>query len=527
MTTFAFTPATREQAKARIGLQGPAGSGKTMTALLIAERLADGGQIGLVDTERGSALTYAPVPGRPDLGGIGFLHLPLDNYDPRNLIGAVRAATAARLPVLIVDSWSHFWNGKGGLLEIVETAGRKPGAGGSFGGWREGNPIEQDMLEALLNYPGHVICTMRTKGDYSIEGKKVTKLGVKAVQREGAEYELGLIIDMVEGTGTVTKTRYAPLEGLTIHHPGTALAETILEQLGQGVDPVQVLVDELMGESLTYPRALELHAQARGRGLLDAGVLHPVTGVPTTVAGLIAERGTAVKPTPPVAATPTAAGPAREALNQWADSMADQGDAGRPEAAPARQLRAVPTVEADPWQRPAPAQQTPPEAVARAVADVPAESLTPAGRDYLHEAHKAPDAATVRQIWQDAKNEGARPGYLAQIAEVGRMKRAAERQMPTDADLYAALGAPHDDVIAAAEHVMDEQTRAAQGAMADAVMSVQEQAEAAERELRAFAEQAGLPDIATDFEGAKGVPLTEATAAQIRGFLTELRGTAA
>ncbi|CAM5365117.1 AAA family ATPase [Streptomyces californicus] len=66
---------------------------------------------------------------------------------------------------------------------------------------------------------------MRTKGDYVIEGKKVTKVGVKAVQREGAEYELGLILDMVEGTGNVTKTRYEPLEGLTIHHPGEDLAE--------------------------------------------------------------------------------------------------------------------------------------------------------------------------------------------------------------------------------------------------------------------------------------------------------------
>lgn len=328
--TLTFAPATREQAKARIGLQGPAGSGKTMSALKIGERLADGGPIGLVDTERKSALTYAPVPGRPDLGGIEFLHLPLDNYDPRNLIEAVHAAAAARLPVLIVDSWSPFWNGKGGLLEIVETAGREPGAGGSFGGWRRGNPIEQDMLEALLNYPGHVICTMRTKGDYAIEGKKVTKLGVKAVQREGTEYELGLIVDMVEGTGTVTKTRYAPLEGLTIRHPGAALAETILEQLGQGVDPVQVIVDELMLDTLTYARALELHGQARGRNLLASGVLHPVTGEPVTVADLIAERGKAVKPAPVPAPAPAPhaveASPARAALDKWADGMAGATD---------------------------------------------------------------------------------------------------------------------------------------------------------------------------------------------------------
>ena len=296
MTAFTFAPATRERAFARIGLQGPAGSGKTLTALKIGQRLANGGEMGVVDTERGSALTYAPVPGRPDLGGIPFQHLPMDNYDPRNLIEATRAAAAANLPVLIVDSWSHYYAGKGGLLAIVDQAGQAPGAAGSFGGWRTANPIEQDMLEALLNYPGHVICTMRTKGDYSIEGKKVTKLGVKPIQREGAEYELGLIVDMVEGTGTVTKTRYPQLEGMAIHHPGAELAEVILEQLGQGVDPAAAFLDELRADGLTYRGALDIYARADRRGLLGVPAAHPTTGEVMTLGEAIRAVGTALKP---------------------------------------------------------------------------------------------------------------------------------------------------------------------------------------------------------------------------------------
>jgi len=177
-----------------------------------------------------------------------------------------------------------------------------------------------------------------------------------------------------------------------------------------------------------------------------------------------------------------------------------------PEAVHAEPERATPAPA--PALRPALARQAPSEAVARAVAravaDVPAESLTPADRDYLHEAHKAPDAATVRLIWQDAKNEGASPGYLAQIAEVGKAKRAAEQQ-------------PVEQQSTADDRVVDTEV----------MPSAEELAEAAEQELRQFAQQVGLPEIETDFEGAKGVPLTEATAAQIRGFLTELRGTAA
>ncbi|MFF5984374.1 ATP-binding protein [Streptomyces olindensis] len=295
MTTFTFAPATRETAKARIALQGPGGSGKTKTALRMAEGLAKGGPIGVVDTERGSALKYAPVPGRPDIEAHEFAHLPMAFCSPENLIAAVKAAEEARLAVLIIDSWSHFWAGKGGLLARVEEEGKKIN-GGKFSAWAPVNEMEQDMLDALLHFPGHVIVTMRTKNDYELNNGKVKKLGVKTVQREGAEYEVDVVIDMVEGTGTVTKTRYTALDGACVHHPGPEFAEAILEQLGQGVDPVQVIVDELVREGLTYDRALELHGQAHNRRLLNADLLHPRTGVPAKLGDVIKEYGQAVKP---------------------------------------------------------------------------------------------------------------------------------------------------------------------------------------------------------------------------------------
>ncbi|MFB7776873.1 ATP-binding protein [Streptomyces bauhiniae] len=316
MTEFSFAPATREAAKARIALQGPGGSGKTKTALRMAEGLAAGGAIGLVDTERGSALKYAPVPGRPDIEAHEFAHLSMAFCSPENLIAAVKAAEEARLAVLIIDSWSHFWAGKGGLLARVEEEGKKIN-GGKFSAWAPVNEMEQDMLDALLGFPGHVIVTMRTKNDYELTGGKVKKLGVKTVQREGAEYEVDVVIDMVAGTGTVTKTRYTPLDGASVHHPGPEFAETILEQLGQGVDPVQAIVDELVAEGLTYERALELYARADARNLLTVGQMHPVSGEPTTLKALILEYGTAVKaPATPVTTattTPTSTQPEQTA----------------------------------------------------------------------------------------------------------------------------------------------------------------------------------------------------------------------
>ncbi|MFM9602728.1 AAA family ATPase [Streptomyces turgidiscabies] len=339
MSTFTFAPATRETAKARIALQGPGGSGKTKTALRMAERLAAGGTIGVVDSERGSALKYAPVPGRPDIEAHEFVHVPMAFCSPENLIAVVNAAIEARIAVLIIDSWSHYWAGKGGLLARVDEEAKKAGNyGGKFTAWGPVNDLEQDMLDALLNFPGHVIVTMRTKNDYTMEGKTVTKVGVKTVQREGAEYEVDVVIDMIAGTGTVTKTRYTALNGASVHHPGEDFAEAILEQLGQGVDPVQVIVDELVGDGLTYDRALELHGQANSRRLLLADLLHPKTGEPANLGDVIKEYGQAVKP----AATPvtnTSSTPSSPPTGQSQDAPSATGQDQAPTPVTAPQMR--------------------------------------------------------------------------------------------------------------------------------------------------------------------------------------------
>ena len=52
-----FKKATKAAAKLRLGLIGPAGSGKTMTALRVAHGL--GGRVAVIDTERGSASLYS------------------------------------------------------------------------------------------------------------------------------------------------------------------------------------------------------------------------------------------------------------------------------------------------------------------------------------------------------------------------------------------------------------------------------------------------------------------------------------
>ena len=82
-----FKKATKEQAKARIALIGPSGSGKTYTALIFAGVL--GSNIGVIDTENGSASKYADE--------FDFVTLNLDTYAPATYIKAIKTAERAGL----------------------------------------------------------------------------------------------------------------------------------------------------------------------------------------------------------------------------------------------------------------------------------------------------------------------------------------------------------------------------------------------------------------------------------------------
>ncbi len=59
MKPFEIHRATKCRAKLRLGMSGPAGSGKTYSALLMAHGL--GGPIGMIDTEHGSGDLYADL----------------------------------------------------------------------------------------------------------------------------------------------------------------------------------------------------------------------------------------------------------------------------------------------------------------------------------------------------------------------------------------------------------------------------------------------------------------------------------
>ena len=175
--------AQRSQVKLRIGLSGPSGYGKTFSALLMAYGITQNWKkIAVVDTENNSASLYS------HLGDFNVLNLE-EPYSPQRYISAISLCEKEEMEVIIIDSISHEWSGKGGCLEMHEKLG------GRFQDWAKVTPYHNSFLNTLLQSKAHIITTTRRKVDYSLDrdmnGKtKVMKLGTKEITREGYEYEL-------------------------------------------------------------------------------------------------------------------------------------------------------------------------------------------------------------------------------------------------------------------------------------------------------------------------------------------------
>lgn len=253
--TALFAPAVKEQLKARVAIDGPTGAGKTWTALQWARIIAGpDGPIGLVDTENRSAAYYAPAPGAPVERlnwwdpPYEFGHLPQSPpYDPRQLAALIPTAgrELGEDGVLVIDSMTHYWNGEGGTLDIVENAGqRQNGPANKFAGWKEGTPAQRHLLDAIIHAPCHVIVTMRSRMEYVLEqgdgGKqRVRKLGMAPEQRNGVEYEFTVVADMdLEHRLIVSKSRCSDIADAVAPSGRSAdVAQTFAGWLTTGAAP--------------------------------------------------------------------------------------------------------------------------------------------------------------------------------------------------------------------------------------------------------------------------------------------------
>lgn len=226
-------PAIKHKAKGRIALVGPGGSGKSLTALRIARLLAGAqGRILAVDTEKGTLSKYAvskrqPEPDNQFVFAFDVIELR-DSYSIGHWRACHQKATQNKYDVMLTDSFSHFWFGKGGALEFVDekTKAAKAAKRDNMDGWKELKPHETAMLEELTGSPCHIICTMRTKNEYEQVKDPTTgrmkreKVGLAPVQRENFDYEFDLVLYMTpDNEAVVEKTRCNYYRGKVLAMP--------------------------------------------------------------------------------------------------------------------------------------------------------------------------------------------------------------------------------------------------------------------------------------------------------------------
>lgn len=234
-----FQKAVKRESKLRMSLAGPAGAGKTWTALTLATRMANGEAFAVLDTERGSASKYAD--------DFSFDVMELDSFDPRNYVKAIHEAEDAGYSVLVIDSLTHAWNGTGGLLDIVDAVARRKYSGNTFAAWKDATPLQNALIDAITASKLHIIVTMRSKQEYE-SGKnektgrtEVKKLGMAPIQRDGMEYEFDIVADMdIDNNMIIQKSRCSKLSGQIIPKPDGKVADTLKEWLrGAPVLPVE------------------------------------------------------------------------------------------------------------------------------------------------------------------------------------------------------------------------------------------------------------------------------------------------
>ena len=232
--------AERKQAKIKMGLQGPSGSGKTMSALLIAFGMTgDWSKIVVIDTENHSADLYA------HLGD--FQVLPISQpFEPEKYTEAIGICENAGMEVIIIDSISHEWEGKGGILDIHGAM-----MGNSFTNWAKVTPRHNNFVQKILQSPCHVIATIRSKQDYVLSeknGKMVPeKVGLKGVTREGLDYEFTLVFDLdIKHQAAASKDR----TGMFMDKPSFMISDKTGERInrwclsGKSVDSVINMIND-------------------------------------------------------------------------------------------------------------------------------------------------------------------------------------------------------------------------------------------------------------------------------------------
>ena len=258
-----FRKVSRKQVKASIMIEGLQGSGKSGLALCLAMALASSpDKVYAIDTENQSLDLFDGIKAHTGELFKDFNKVDLtsdDGFKPSNYAKLRKAAIDAGAEVVIMDSITHMWNRKGGMLDLVTKASRN-GNGKDFNAWgTDENVMEKELIFDLVrSSKAHIITTVRDKEKFSMEldestGKnKVVSLGEQQVQQDGLKYEPDLVLRMVSAgymdgeapVAVVLKSRYAIFKQGVEYKFTKELLDNLRDYLAEGIDPSVIIAQQ-------------------------------------------------------------------------------------------------------------------------------------------------------------------------------------------------------------------------------------------------------------------------------------------
>lgn len=253
----------REKCKASIGIMGLSGTGKSGLAQILAYYLAhkDWQKIYATDSEKKSLNLFVGIPSSLGIPFEPIFAASLDEdlgYDPLYYKAMREGAIQDGAEVSLIDSLSHAWQGKGGVLETVNEETAKASHNNKHAIW--GLPIIIEKKTAVFDLVRdervHCISTIRTKEKSETTKDEdgntvVVSLGMEGIMPPNMKFEFDLVLEMVEPgsknthpKARVIKTRYAILEKDAVYEFTPELIQSICDYLEEGADPEELLEEQ-------------------------------------------------------------------------------------------------------------------------------------------------------------------------------------------------------------------------------------------------------------------------------------------
>ena len=194
MTTRFFQPAKRDQAFVKALFSGFDGTGKTLTAYLLAKGIIqefydEETPLFMADTEKGSAFLVK------DAERIGLKFLVSKTRVFGDLVKMIDEAEAHHA-VLLIDSLSHFW-------ADLRRAKRAANGGAPLGpsDWDEIGALWAEFSDRFVNSSCHIIATARAGWEYDEVldaggNKSSAKMGEKIKAQSEFGFEPSLRVEM-------------------------------------------------------------------------------------------------------------------------------------------------------------------------------------------------------------------------------------------------------------------------------------------------------------------------------------------